>query len=258
MKDIKLIKYILLSLLGVITLFVVPFMIAQKYIFNSGLITFSNIFNNTGFIISFKNTFIFMAIFVTLVVILGFVLAFMTEYLKLSFWVKASVILPITMPAVSVAGFFREISKLELLKNINGLYVVGLIFLWSTIGYTYIIFLISFKNRDKTVEEAAYLDGAGTFRTLFTIIIPLHVEAMILSVIISIYNSLKIFKMTYAIYGEFPDYRMFMMQNFLHIKLKELDLRTLMTAADLLLIFILALLVVVLVTGKQHKKKLLR
>lgn len=258
MKNIRLVKYVMLSFLGVITLFIIPFIIAQQYIITSGQNPFVEIFNNTGFVISFKNTLVFMAIFVPIVVILGFVLAFITEYLNLSFWVKAAIILPITMPAVSVAGFFREICTQHFFKNVNGLYIVGLIFLWSCIGYTYIIFLISLKNRDKTIEEAAFIDGAGTFRTLFTIIIPLHTEAMILSVIISIYNSLKVFKLTYAIFGEFPDYRMFMIQNYLHIKLKELDLQTLMAAADLLLLFIFAILVVVLFIGKQRKKKLLR
>lgn len=258
MKNIKLIKYVLFSFLGVITLFVIPFIIAQQYIIAAGQNSFAEIFNNTGFVISFKNTFVFMAIFLPAVVILGFVFAFMTEYLNLSFWVKASIILPITMPAVSVAGFFKEISRMDIFENINALCMVGLIFLWSSIGYTYIIFLISLKNRDKTVEEAAYIDGAGTFRTLFTIIIPLHTEAMILSVIISIYNSLKVFKLTYAIFGEFPDYRMFMIQNYLHIKLKELDLQTLMAAADLLLMFIFIILIAVLLVGKQRKKKLIK
>lgn len=258
MNRIKLVKYVLLSLFGVITLYVVPFIIAQQYILNTGHNPFIDIFNNTGFIISSKNTVVFMTVFVPIVVVLGFVLAFLTEYLKLGFWVQAAIILPITMPAVSVAGFFREISSSNIFENINGLYIVGLIFMWSCIGYTYIIFIISLKNRDRTIEEAAYIDGAGTVRTLFTIIIPLHTEAMILSVIISIYNSLKIFKLTYVIFGEYPDYRMFMIQNFLHIKLKELDLQTLMAAADILLLFIFVILIAVLLVGKQRKKKLLR
>ena len=258
MKNIKLIKYVFPSFFGVMTLYAIPFIIAQKYVITSDENLFTSIFNNMGFVISFKNTLVFMAIFVPIVVIAGLILAFSTEYLKLGFWVQAAVILPITMPAVSVAGFFREISGSNIFKNIIGLYIVGLIFMWGCIGYTYIIFLISLKNRDRTIEEAAYIDGAGTLRTLFTIIIPLHTEAMILSIIISIYNSLKIFKLTYAIFGEYPDYRMFMIQNFLHIKLKELELQTLMEAADILLLFILVILLVVMSVGKQLKKKMLR
>lgn len=258
MKKVKLVRYVWLSLLGVTILYVIPFLLAQKYLLTPGYNHFREIFNNMGFVISIKNTLIFMVVFVPIAVVSGFVLAFFTEYLELGFWTRAAIILPITIPAVSVAGFFREIGDKLLLKHIGGLSVVGLVFLWSCIGYTYIIFLISFKNRDKTIEEAAYLDGAGMLRALIFVIIPLHVEAVVLSVIISMYNSLKIFRMTYAIFGEYPDYRMFMIQNFLHIKLKELDLKTLMAAADILLLLVFLMLLAILATEKHHKKNLLR
>lgn len=249
----KLTRYIFISIIGVIILYIIPFIIAQKFVISELSSFFLLIKNNTGFVISFKNTVVFMTIFVPIVVVLGFILAFMTEYLNLGFWVKASIILPITMPAVSIGGFFREVFDYGS-KNINALLIIGLIFLWSCIGFTYIIFLISFHNRDKTIEEAAYLDGAGIFKTLFSIIIPLNTEAMILALIISIYNSLKIFKLTYAIVGEHPDYRIFMIQNFLHLKLKELDIQSLMIAADVLLLFIFIILVFILSLGKKSKK----
>lgn len=248
--------YVLPSVVGVASMYLVPFIIAQKYVFFSSANSFSEIFSNMGFIISIKNTAVFMSVFIPLAVILGFVAAFVTEYLKLSFWVQAAVILPITVPASSVSGFFREMALSSVLEDINGLFVVGFIFLWSCIGYTYIIFLISLKSRDKSIEEAAYLDGAGTLRTMFSIVIPLHSEALVLAVIVSTYNALKIFRMTYAIFGEYPDYRMFMIQNFLHLKLKGLDLQTLMTGADILLAFIFVLLFLILRLGKKHKRKM--
>lgn len=248
--------YVLPSVVGVASMYLVPFIIAQKYVFFSSDNSFTEIFANMGFIISIKNTAVFMSVFIPLAVILGFAAAFATEYLNLSFWVQAAVILPITIPASSVSGFFREMALSSILENVNGLFVVGFIFLWSCIGYTYIIFLISLKNRDKSIEEAAYLDGAGTLRTMFSIMIPLHSEALVLAVIVSTYNALKIFRMTYAIFGEYPDYRMFMIQNFLHIKLKGLDLQTLMTGADILLAFIFVLLFLILRLGQKHKRKM--
>jgi hypothetical protein len=62
--------------------------------------------------------------------------------------------------------------------------------------------------------------------------------------------------MTYAIFGEYPDYRMFMIQNFLHIKLKGLDMQTLMAGADILLAFIFVLLFLILRLEQKHKKKM--
>lgn len=254
MKKLGMKRYVIPSVVGVASLYMIPFIIAQKYVLLNA--SFIDILSNLGFIISIKNTVVFMSVFIPLAVIAGFFTAFATEYLKLKFWVQAAVILPITVPASSVSGFFRELALNSVFENVNGLFIVGFIFLWSCIGYTYIIFLISLKNRDKSIEEAAYMDGAGTFRTIFSIMLPLHSEALVLAVIVSTYNSLKIFRMTYAIFGEYPDYRMFMMQNFLHIKLKELDLQTLMAGADILLAFIFVLLFLILRLGQKHKRKM--
>lgn len=255
-RNSSMIGYFIISAVGVAVLYLIPFLIAQKYIIFPGASSFVEIFSNIGFIISIRNTIIFMCIFVPLAAILGFAMAFATEYLKLGFWVQAAVILPITLPASSVSGFFKEIASSPSLSNVNGLFVVGIIFLWSCTGYTYMIFLISLKNRDKSIEEAAYLDGAGILRTMFSIMLPLHGEAIVLASIISIYNSLKIFRITYAIFGEYPDYRMFMMQNFLHLKLKELNLQTLMVGADILLAFIFVLLFFILCLEQRHKRKM--
>lgn len=197
-----------------------------------------------------------MSINVPIVVILGFLLAYITEYFNLSFIVQIAIILPIAIPILSVSGFFRDISYSFLGDYLKGLSIVGLIYVWSCLGFSYLIFLVSLKNRNKAIEEAAYIDGAGTFKTLFKIIIPLHSEALVLSTVISLYNSLKIFKQTYAVFGEYPHYDMFMMQNFLYLKLKRLNLEDLMVSADIFLIFILLILMLILALGAYQKRKL--
>ena len=257
MGKAKLTRYVLLSLIGVSIIYIIPFIIAQSNFDVSLLNPQTGILGNKGFIISFKNTIIFMVIFVPIVVVLGFVLAYLTENGKISLLAKLSIILPITIPVLSIAGFFRD-NMDNIFQNINGIFVVGIVFLWSCLGFTYLIFLVSLSNRNKSIEEAAYLDGAGTFRTIFKIIIPSHTEALILSIVISIYNSLKIFKQTYAIFGEYPKYDMFMMQNYLYLKLKSLDLATLIASADVFLVFILFILVVILSLGKIQGKRLMR
>jgi len=257
MEKTRLTRYVLLSLIGVAVMYIIPFAVAQGSFELSLLDPSTGIFSNQGFTVSFKNTIVFMLIYVPIVVILGFLLAYATEYMKLSFVVHVGIILPIAIPILSVAGFFRDLSYSVISKVFNGLSIVGLIYIWSCLGFTYLIFLISLKNRNKSIEEAAYLDGAGTFRTLFKIIIPLHSEALVLSIVISIYNSLKIFKQTYAMFGEYPKYDMFMMQNYLYLKLKRLDIETLIVSADVFLIFILIILVGVMLLGKIQKRKLL-
>lgn len=250
-------KYSLISLIGVAIIYIIPFIIAQ-FNFNPELLNFkTGIFSSKAFIISAGNTIMFMAVFVPIIVILGFVLAYLTEYMKFGLATKAAIILPITVPVLSIAGFFRD-NMDGIFKMLSGGIVVGIIFLWSCLGFTYLIFLVSLSNRNKSIEEAAYLDGAGTMRTIFKIIIPSHTEALILSIIISIYNSLKIFKQTYAMFGEYPNYDMFMMQNYLYLKLKRMDLESLIVSADIFLIFIFCVLIAVLAFGKMQGNKLAR
>lgn len=258
MGERKLVRYSLLSIFGVAILYIVPFIIAQYFFDIDMLNVKTGIFSNTGFLLASKNTLIFMTIFVPTVVILGFVLAYTTEHLKLSSIVSLVIIFPIAVPVLSVSGFFREIIYNVLVNYINGILIVGIAYLWGSIGFTYLVFLISFKNRNKSIEEAAYLDGANIFVTLFKIIIPLHTEAMLLSIILSIYNALRIFKFTYAMFGEFPDFDIYMMQNFLHVKLKSMTLDTLIVSADLFLMFILVVLILLYVLSKYFKGKLYR
>lgn len=258
MEKTRLTRYALISLIGVAIMYIVPFVIAQGSFDASLLDPSTGILSNQGFSVSFKNTIIFMVVFVPIVVVLGFLLAYATEYMKLSFVVQIAIILPIAIPVLSVTGFFRDISYSVFSRFFNGLSIVGLIYIWSCLGFTYLIFLISLKNRNKSIEEAAYLDGAGAIKTLFKVIIPLHSEALVLSIVISIYNSLKIFKQTYAIFGEYPNYDMFMMQNFLYLKLKKLSLEDLIVSADIFLAFIFIVLMLILVFGIYQKKKLVK
>ncbi len=258
MEKTRLTRYALLSLIGVAIMYIIPFIVAQGSFELSLLDPSTGIFTNEGFTVSFKNTIIFMSIFVPIVVILGFLLAYATEYLNLSFLVQVAIILPVAIPILSVSGFFRDLSYSFLGEIFKGLSIVGLIYVWSCLGFAYLIFLVSLKNRNKSIEEAAYIDGAGTLRTLFKIIIPLHSEALVLSIVISIYNSLKIFKQTYAVFGEYPNYDMFMMQNFLYLKLKRLSLEDLIVSADIFLVFIFVLLMLILAFGAYQKRKLLK
>lgn len=257
MAKTKLTRYALISLIGVAIIYIIPFIIAQLNFSTDLLNIQTGIFSNKGFIISFKNTILFMVIFVPIVVALGFILAYITDTNGFGFIVKISIILPITIPVLSVAGFFRDYIN-SFFEYINGTLAVGIVFLWSCLGYTYLIFLVSLSNRSKSMEEAAFLDGAGTFTTIFRIIIPSHIEALILSTIISIYNSLKIFKQTYAMFGEYPKYDMFMMQNYLYLKLKRLDFETLIVSSDVFLVFILIILLAVMLFGRIQARKLLR
>ncbi|SHJ86187.1 ABC-type sugar transport system, permease component [Hathewaya proteolytica DSM 3090] len=258
MKNTKLLRYAFLSISGVFLLFVIPFIIAQGDVTANLIFGEESLFRDEVFMLSLKNSVIFMIIFIPIVVIVGYVLAYFTEHCQLGLWFQLAVILPIVTPALGVSGFFKGKIYGNLASHLNGIFIVGIIFVWATVGYAYLAILISLKNRDKNIEEAAYLDGASTFKIIRSMILPMHSEALVLATILSIYNCLKLFKYTYAIFGEIPDLSMFQTQNYLYIKLKKFEPGTLIVAADIFLMVILITLLLVVGLGEYRKKKLFK
>ncbi|QSX05883.1 sugar ABC transporter permease [Sedimentibacter sp. zth1] len=257
MKGDRLVKYSFLSIIGVFVLFIIPFILLQLQ-FDVSLLSKEGILADQSFIIAVKNTLAFMLVFIPIVVILGFVLAYLTEYYKFSMIVQMIIILPIVLPALSVSGFFKEIMYTFFYQKLGSIGFLGVIFIWASTGYAYLIMLISLKSRNVSIEQAALLDGASQFKVLFKIILPLHSNALVLSIILSIYNSLRIFKYTYAIFGEIPKLELLTIQNYLYIKLKKFHPDVLVVSADIFLIIILVMLLVVISWGNHRNKKLIK
>lgn len=254
--DVKIKKYSIISLVGVFILYIIPFFIGQfKYLISeTGYELFKQVITSKGFIISFINTVQFNLIFLPILIILGFLLAYLTDYYDLSIFIQISLIIPIIIPAVSVASFFRKIYLHIPHNKIGSFIILGLIFFWSSLGYVYLIYIISLTNRDKSVEEAASLDGASFFRVFFKITMPLQTNITVFAIIVSLYNSLRIFKYTYVIFGEYPNHYIFMMQNYLYLKLRKLELCELMILADIFLIIIILIIVLVICYQERFKR----
>lgn len=257
MRRDRLMKYAILSIFGVFILFVIPFFILHSE-FDISLLSKDKLLSDQSFLVAVKNTILFMIIFIPIEVMLGFTLAYMTERFKFPLVVQIIIILPIFLPALSVSGFFKEILYAKYFEYLGSIGFLGTIFLWAGTGYTYLIMLISLKSRDVAIEQAAMLDGSGSVRTLFQIILPTHINAFVLSIILSIYNSLRIFKYTYAVFGEIPPKDLLTIQNYLYIKLKKFHPDVLVMSADLFLIIILIMLLAVLSWGNYKNKKMLR
>lgn len=257
MKKQELIHYAFISIICVMILFVIPFIMLQ-FDFSFDMLGQGGIFTDKSFLMSVKNTIIFMLIFIPVVVILGFILAYVTEIFELSIVVQAIIILPVVLPALSMSGFFREIIYDNLYKYVGNIGFLGIVYIWASVGYTYLIMLISLKNRNKSIEQAALLDGANHFKVFNKIILPLHSNALVLSIILSIFNSLRIFKYTYAIFGEMPKLELLTIQNYLFIKLKKFHPDVLVVSADIFLIIILVMLLVVVAWGNSNNRKLVK
>ncbi len=82
----------------------------------------------------------------------------------------------------------------------------GLVILmaWQMIGYMMIIYIAGIQNIPISIIEAARVDGAGPFRTLFSITIPSVMPSITICLFLSITNSFKLFDQNLALTAGAP------------------------------------------------------
>ncbi len=85
----------------------------------------------------------------------------------------------------------------------------GLVILmnWQMIGYMMIIYIAGIQNIPNDITEAARVDGAGPFTTLFKIIIPSVMPSITICLFLTITNSFKLFDQNLALTAGAPSNR---------------------------------------------------
>ncbi len=73
--------------------------------------------------------------------------------------------------------------------------------IWKNIGYNVIIFLAGLQTIDKQYEISAQIDGAGYFKRVWHIIIPLLAPTTLFVTIVSLIGSFKVFDEVYALFS---------------------------------------------------------
>ncbi|OEU86470.1 carbohydrate ABC transporter permease [Streptomyces oceani] len=80
----------------------------------------------------------------------------------------------------------------------TAVYAIGLVMIWSQIGYYLIIFIAGIKAIPQDYYEAAELDGAGPLRRFFSITLPLLSPSIFFASVICVINSLQQFDLIYV------------------------------------------------------------
>ncbi len=78
---------------------------------------------------------------------------------------------------------------------------------WQMIGYMMIIYIAGIQNIPTDITEAARVDGAGSFTTLFKIIIPSVMPSVTICLFLTITNSFKLFDQNLALTAGAPSER---------------------------------------------------
>lgn len=257
------ILFALPSLSGFALFFIVPFTMSLFYCFTEGigrtrfvgLKNFESLLRSESFLLAAKNTLIFNAIGVPLIMLLslGFALLLNTGIKGLSFY-RSCFILPLVVPVASVILvwqiLFHEHGALsQLLQHFGlpavdwinskwSLAVLVLLYIWKNCGYNVVLFLAGLNSIPREYYESARIDGAGLWTCFTQITLPFITPTGFFVLVLSIINSLKVFRESYQLAGNYPDMHIYMLQNFMNNNFANLNYQRLSAAAFLIFVVI--------------------
>jgi raffinose/stachyose/melibiose transport system permease protein len=88
----------------------------------------------------------------------------------------------------------------------SALIVLVLINVWQFVGITMIIYLAGLQSIPKELYEACEIDGAGYWKTLRYVTIPMLVQSIKINVVTNIIGSLSVFEVIIALTDGGPGY----------------------------------------------------
>jgi len=251
------------SIIGFLLFFGIPFIISLVYCFTQGagnveyvgFKNFIDLFNNSAFQLAVKNTLLFNLISVPLVMIISLgITIILNSKIKRGSFFRTILTLPLVIPVASVVLvwqiFFAHTGTVNQLLSMLGIagpdylstgwsfFILVLLYVWKNCGYNMIIFLAGLNNVPKEYYEAAAIDGYGKVGIFFNITLPLIVPTIFFVFIISLINSLKIYREAYLLSGQYPDSSIYMLQHFINNNFANLNYQRLSTASVIVFIFI--------------------
>lgn len=244
------------SVLGVLTFFVLPFLVVIYFSFIDnpisqqfvGFSNYINVFQNGAFRTAVGNTLLFSMIAVPLAVTLSLALAFLLDAgIPFKSQLRSCFLTPLMVPIASIVliwqvlfdykGVVNEViqhfggAQIDWLKSSAGIFVIILLFLWKNLGYNMILFLSAMGNIPKDIIEVAQLDGAGRFKILIHVKLRYLSPTIMFTTILSLINSFKVFREIYMLTGEYPVGTLYMLQHYMNNTFTSADYQKLSTAA---------------------------
>ena len=266
--------FILPSLLGIAVFYVVPYLICivkSLFIGNSfvGITNYIELFKNNTFLLALKNTGIFTAVAIPLLMVISFLFAlFLNSFKKISSFFRSSLLIPVVVPVASLICvwqvIFDDYGAVNAFLNYLGIDTVRffnsefsmvmiiLIYVWKYCGFCVILFTAGLANVPTSLYESARLDGAGAFQIIRKITIPMITPTTFFVFLMEIIYSFKIFREVFALFGDYPNESVYFLQNFINNNYYNLNYPRLSSASVILSLFIIIVLLLFFLFEKKR------
>ncbi|MHB8129642.1 MAG: carbohydrate ABC transporter permease [Mobilitalea sp.] len=217
------------------TVVIIPFLIGIGYSFISwdgmplnektfvGLDNYTRLFKDTRFLLSAGHTVLFTIVTVLIINILGLTFALIvTSNLKVRNAARTMLFMPYLIGGL-ILGYiwkfiftdvFKTIGELTgwtsvffswLLNPNYALIAMVIVTTWQMAGYIMIIYINGIQAMSEEVIEAAKVDGAGFWQTLFRIKFPLIMPSFTICLFMTLSNCFKIFDVNLSLTGGGPN-----------------------------------------------------
>lgn len=243
------------SLCGFCAFCVVPFLYSLYYAFTEsafsdrfvGFDNFKMLLKNEYFRLASWNTFRFSILAVPLCMTFSFTTAMLiARFASKSGLLRSAFFLPVVLPSAVIAGIWN-VSCSDTAPFASLL----ILFLWKYSGLNVTLILTALLTIPQEQYEAASLDGAGAWQKTWAVTLPNLLPTLFFSLILTIVNSLKIFRESYLLYGYYPDESVYMLQNYLYNHFGKLNYQNIGTAAVLFAVAVYSIVAVLFAWEKK-------
>lgn len=260
MKRKREILLLLPSLAGFSIFFIIPFIYSFYYAFTKdvfskkwvGFDNFRILINSEFFRLALKNTLLFTAVSIPLIMALSVAIAIIiAHFLNKIPFVKNAFFLPVLLPSATIVMVWQ--AYFSGFVPFNSLIII---YLWKYMGLNIMLILTALTGMDKDMLESARMDGAGIIRITWSVTLPNISPMLFFTFILSMVNSLKIYRESYLLWGSYPDKSVYMLQNYLNNHFAKLNYQNISTSAILFFIAIYSIVAFVFMLEKRLSEQI--
>lgn len=266
------------SFLGVLTFFIIPFLVVIYYSLVDNPISgnfvflenFGNVVRNAAFKKAVHNTLMFSVLSVPLAVVLSLLLAIMLEAeIPYRTQFRTFFLSPMMVPIASIVLIWQVLfhyngaindllikfggEKIDWFNSKYAIIVIVVLFLWKNLGYNMILFMAALASIPKDILEVAKLESAKPLQTFFYIKIRYLSSTILFVTIMSLISSFKIFREVYLLTGDYPA-ELYTLQHYMNNKFRSLDYQTLSAAAILMSLVMIVIIGILFLTENYFGK----
>lgn len=180
----------------------------------NGFENFKILFQDKYFWISFRNTFYFVLVSITIQIALALIVSIFIFFgnFKNSVLIRTIIFFPAVLAPVAISLAWRKMFEQDGVINQifhftypwisslrTAIWVVIFVSVWQWTGYNMVIFYTGLQSINKELLEAADVDGATWWGKITKIVIPSIGSAIILNVILNLVGSFRVFDIVYVL-----------------------------------------------------------